>query len=259
MPETTMKWDFTDRVVFITGAASGIGREIALAFSAAGARVALADLNLDQARQVAAAIEQQGGAAFALALDVRDGEQIRQAIQHTVGRWGRLDAAVNCAGVEGSRFIPTADYEQAVWDQVIAINLSGVWLSMKYEIQAMLPQQRGVIVNLASLAGLIGGKIGAGYYASKHGVVGLTRAAAVEYASLGIRVNAVCPSVIPTPMVERLSAADPEFAAWVAAQTPLGRLGTTAEVAQTVLYLCSDAASFITGHALPVDGGRYGR
>jgi NAD(P)-dependent dehydrogenase (short-subunit alcohol dehydrogenase family) len=168
---------------------------------------------------------------------------------------GRLDCAFNNAGIIGTAFVTTAEYSEAVWDRVIDINLKGVWLCMKYELIQMLQQGGGAIVNTASVSGLVGSRVGAAYIASKHGVVGLTRAAALENAPANIRVNAVCPSWISTPMTDRYTTDNPERQALLLGRQPGGRLGTPEEVAEAVLWLCSDAASFITGHALAVDGG----
>jgi NAD(P)-dependent dehydrogenase (short-subunit alcohol dehydrogenase family) len=172
-------------------------------------------------------------------------------------RWHRLDFAFNNAGIGGTPFIPIPDYPEQVWDDVIDINLKGVFLSMKYEIPHMLKSGGGAIVNMSSVAGLIGGHMGVAYYASKHGVIGATKAAAMEYAKQGIRVNAVCPAVIPTPMSEALFNKEQE--ARTLSLHPMGRFGTTQEVADAVVFLCSNKASFITGHALPVDAGFLAR
>jgi NAD(P)-dependent dehydrogenase (short-subunit alcohol dehydrogenase family) len=177
-------------------------------------------------------------------------------VKTTVDRWGRLDCAFNNAGVLGSSFVATPDYELEVWNQVIGINLTGVFLSMKYEIPAMLASGGGAIVNMSSVAGQIGGPVGIAYYASKHGVIGATKAAAIEFSAKGVRVNAVCPAVIETDMA---SAFPPAMRDVLIAAHPIGRFGTPDEVAQTVLFLCSDKASFITGHALAVDGGLLSR
>ena len=175
-------------------------------------------------------------------------------ISQAVQTYGRLDCAHNNAGISGGGRALTAEYAEDTWHQVIAVNLTGVWLCMKYEIPQMLSQGSGAIVNTASVAGLIGGRGLAAYVASKHGVVGLTKTAALEYAQLGIRVNCVCPGVIQTPMTER-GLSDPELRARLIATEPIGRVGTPEEVAEAVVWLCSDAASFVTGHTMTVDGG----
>jgi NAD(P)-dependent dehydrogenase (short-subunit alcohol dehydrogenase family) len=178
-------------------------------------------------------------------------------VDAAVETYGRLDCAFNNAGVEGGKaFVRTADYSEEIWDEVIAVNLTGVFLCLKYEIQQMLKQGTGgAIVNMSSVAGLIGTRVGIGYGASKHGVIGATRAAAVEYAAENIRVNAVCPGVVRTEMTERAFFHDAELGAMMTRRHPMGRIGTTDEVAQAVLWLCSDQSSFTTGQALPIDGG----
>jgi NAD(P)-dependent dehydrogenase (short-subunit alcohol dehydrogenase family) len=189
--------------------------------------------------------------------DVTVRADVERMVATAVDAFGRLDCACNNAGIEGGKaFQPTADYDEAIWEQVLATNLTGVFLCMKYEIRQLLAQASGgAIVNMSSVAGLIGTRIGVGYGASKWGVIGATKAAAMEYASHRIRVNAVCPGVVRTEMTERAFFHDEELGSMMAARHPLGRLGTADEVAQAVLWLCSDQASFTTGHALPVDGG----
>jgi NAD(P)-dependent dehydrogenase (short-subunit alcohol dehydrogenase family) len=241
------------KVAVITGASSGIGRAAALALAAEGARVALGARRLAEGEETARLVREAGGEAVFVETDVRRSDQVQRLIQTAVGRWGKLDCAFNNAGIEGDPFIPTADYSESTWDEVIAINLTGVFLSMKYEIRQMLQNGGGAIVNMSSVAGLVGGPVGVAYYASKHGVVGMTRAAAVEYGKLGIRVNAVCPAVIETDMAHR---GFDHMWERLAGMHPIGRIGKADEVADAVVWLCSDRASFVTGHALPVDGGR---
>jgi NAD(P)-dependent dehydrogenase (short-subunit alcohol dehydrogenase family) len=243
---------FDGKSVLITGASSGIGRATALAFAAAGARLTLAARRAAETQALVETIRAQGGEAIFVQTDVSQAEQVRHLVRTAVATYGRLDCAFNNAGVLGTPFVPTPEYQRSSWDQVIAVNLTGVFLSMQHEIPAMLASGGGAIVNMASVAGLIGGRGGIAYYASKHGVIGCTKAAAIEYATQNIRVNAVCPAVITTEMAGQLIAGKEER--FLAAH-PMGRFGAPEEVARVVLFLCSDAASFITGHALPVDGG----
>jgi NAD(P)-dependent dehydrogenase (short-subunit alcohol dehydrogenase family) len=241
------------KVAVVTGASSGIGRTAVLALAAEGARVALGARRLAEGEETARLVRDAGGEALFVETDVRHSDQVQRLIQSAVDRWGKLDCAFNNAGIEGDTFVPTADYSESTWDQVIAINLTGVFLSMKHEIRQMLQNGGGAIVNMSSVAGLIGGPVGVAYYASKHGVVGMTKAAAIEYGKSGIRVNAVCPAVIETDMAHR---GFDHMWERLAGMHPIGRIGKAGEVADAVVWLCSDHASFVTGHALPVDGGR---
>jgi NAD(P)-dependent dehydrogenase (short-subunit alcohol dehydrogenase family) len=247
------------KVALITGGGSGIGRAAALAFAREGARVAVADISLETATETASLLSASGAHSAAFASDVARAEEVEALVAQTVERFGRLDCAFNNAGIEGG---PPGtrlhEYAEDVWDRVVNVDLKGVWLCMKYEITAMLLAGGGAIVNTSSIAGLVGGGNSA-YVASKHGVVGLTRRAALEYGPAGIRVNAVCPGSIRTPMLERLFRAAPEREGLLVEQAPLGRLGQPEEVAEAVIWLCSDAASFVTGHALVVDGGFLAR
>ena len=244
----------TNKVTLITGAGAGIGRAAALAFAQAGARLALVDVNEEAGATTATLIREAGGEAIFVRADVRQAAEVARMVQATVAHFGRLDCAFNNAGIEGPP-TRTADTPEADFDQIIAVNLKGVWLCMKYEIQQMLAQGGGVIVNTASVAGLVGAHSMPAYAASKHGVIGLTKTAAVEYARKNIRVNAVCPAVIRTAMVERALDVMPQLAEGMIAANPSRRLGEPAEVAAAVLWLCSDAASFVTGAALTIDGG----
>jgi len=249
-----MAGELEGKIAVVTGAGSGIGRESALAFAAAGAQVMVSDVVIDGGEETVAQIKAAGGEATFMRADVSQRADVEALIRQTVETYGRLDCAHNNAGIEGD-LAPTADCTEANWDRTIAINLKGVWLCMKYEIPQMLEQGGGVIVNTSSVAGLVGFVNLPAYVATKHGVAGLTRTAAVEYAQQGIRVNAVCPGVIHTPMVDRIVGGDVEAAAQFTALEPVGRMGLPAEVAQAVVWLCSDAASFVTGIAMPVDGG----
>jgi NAD(P)-dependent dehydrogenase (short-subunit alcohol dehydrogenase family) len=247
---------FDGRVVLVTGASSGIGRATAVAFGREGARVVVTGRRHRETEDTAGLVRAAGGESAAVEGDVSRAADVQRMVAAAVSTFGRLDCAVNNAGIEGGKaFVPTADYDEEIWDEVVAINLTGVFLCMKYEIRQMLAQGKGSIVNMSSVAGLIGTRIGVGYGATKHGVIGATRAAAMEYATANIRVNAVCPGVVRTAMTERAFFHDEKLGAAMTARHPMGRLGTTDEVAEAVMWLCSEAASFTTGHALPVDGG----
>jgi NAD(P)-dependent dehydrogenase (short-subunit alcohol dehydrogenase family) len=249
-----MAGELEGKVALVTGASAGIGRESALAFASAGARVVVSDVVVDGGEETVAGIEAAGGEAMFVRADVSQTAEVEALVDRTVETYGRLDCAHNNAGIEGD-MAPTADCAEANWDRTIAINLKGVWLCMRYEIPQMLRQGGGVIVNTASVAGLVGFANLPAYVASKHGIAGLTKTAALEYAEQGIRVNAVCPGVIHTAMIDRIVGGDAEAEAQFTALEPVGRMGLPAEVAQVVVWLCSDAASFVTGVAMPVDGG----
>ncbi len=251
-----MGGDFHGKVALVTGGSSGIGRASALAFAGRGARVVIGDVAVAGAEETANMIRKLGGEAIAVGCDVSKAQEVQALIEHTVKAYGRLDFAFNNAGIGGDLFTPIANYNEEVFDKVIAINLRGVWLCVKYEIRQMLKQGSGAIVNMSSSAGLMGSTVaGAAYSASKHGVLGLTKTVALEYARQGIRVNAVCPSMIRTPMGDDLLRDDPSRETQLVARLPMGRWGTSEEVAESVIWLCSDASSFVTGHAISVDGG----
>jgi len=245
------------KVALVTGGGSGIGRATALAFARAGAKVVVSDVNAGGGEATVDHVKQVGGQATFVAADVTQAGEVAALVARTVEICGRLDYAFNNAGISSAALVPDGtpihDYPEEAWDRLIDINLKGVWLCMKYELPQMLRQGGGAIVNAASIMGLVGGANFA-YNASKHGVVGLTKSAALFYAAQSIRVNAVCPGYVRTPMTERIWS-DPERAREIAARHPMGRFGTAEEVAETVVWLCSDAASFVTGVALPVDGG----
>ena len=243
-----------DKVVLITGGGSGIGRATALLFAKAGARLALADIDAQSGQETAEFITSHGSEAIFMQTDVSHADQVLNMIEETVARYGRLDCAFNNAGIEGETK-RTMDVTEDDFDRIIAVNLKGVWLCMKYELEQMVRQGHGAIVNTASVAGLVGAHSLPVYAASKHGVVGLTRSAAVEYARKGIRVNAVCPAVIRTAMVERAMDAFPKLKEGMVGNNPSKRLGEADEVAEAVLWLCSDASSFTNGATLTVDGG----
>ena len=247
------------QVVLITGAAGGIGRAAVRAFARAGARVVAVDLDEAGAQQAAELARAEGAESLAVQADVASSASVQAMVAATVARFGRLDAAFNNAGVE-LEGVPTHEADEALFDRTIGINLKGVFLCMKYQLLQMLAQGGGgVIVNTASVAGLVGAATMPAYAASKHGVVGLTKSAALEYAKKGIRVNAVCPGVIRTAMTERAVAQRPEREAFINGLHPMGRIGEPEEIAATALWLCSPAASFITGQALAVDGGMLAR
>ena len=242
------------KVAVVTGASSGIGRASALVFAREGAKVVVADVIVTGGEETVRLIKAAGGEALFVRADMAKAAEVEAMVNTAIATYGRLDCAHNNAGVEGAMGT-TADYTEADWDRVIRVNLTGVWLCMKYEIPQMLKEGGGAIVNTASGAGLVGVPRMPAYVASKHGVVGLTRTAALEYAKSGVRVNAVCPGVIQTPMVERVTAKRPGMAERMAAAEPVGRMGKPEEIAEAVVWLCSDAASFVTGHAMSVDGG----
>lgn len=244
---------FTGQVVYITGAGSGIGRAASLLFAGEGAWVAAADCDEEAARKTAEQIVADGGRAFPLTVDVRVEDSVRNAIEKVVQRCGRLHVAFNNAGV--THKAPLEEHREEDWDRVIDTDLKGVWLAMKYEARHMLAAGGGVIINTASTYGLVGAPGVAAYVAAKHGVIGLTRAAAVEYGGRGIRVNAVCPSATRTAML----VLDGGMEAVWNERHPLGRIAEAGEIARAVLWLASQEAAFVTGTVLPVDGGYCAR
>jgi NAD(P)-dependent dehydrogenase (short-subunit alcohol dehydrogenase family) len=239
------------KVALVTGAGAGIGRASALAFAAAGARVVVADIDEDGGEATTQAITQAGGEAIFVKVDVTNAADVNALIARTVERFGRLDCAHNNAGVLGT-VAPLLDSPDDNFDQIMDVNVKGVWLCLKAEIRQMLAQGSGAIVNTASSAGLKGSPILPAYAASKHAVVGLTKSVALAYAREGIRVNAVCPGYVDTDLLDRLFAAEPETKERERLGTLLGRFGTAGEIAATVVWLCSDTASLMTAHALPV-------
>lgn len=243
-----------NKVALITGGTTGIGRDTAVLFAKEGAKVVITGRREAEGKETIDLVRAAGGDGTFVKSDVSKAAETESMVRKTVEKYGRLDVAFNNAGVEGG-WVPLAEQTEETWDYVHGINLKGVWLSLKYEIQQMLKQGGGgAIVNMSSVAGLIGAP-GAGIYiASKHGVLGLTKTAAIEYAAQGIRVNAVCPAVIETAMAER-AFNDPVFNKRVRAMHPLGRFGKATEVAEAVLWLCSDKSSFTTGQYIGVDGG----
>ena len=243
-----------DKVALVTGGSSGIGRATSLTFAHQGARVAIADREPNGAAETARMIEDIGGTAAVFELDVTKADDVASLVERIVQTYGRLDCAFNNAGI-GGKVAKTADYPEEEWDRIIDVNLKGVWLCMKYEIPVMEKQGSGAIVNTASIYGLAGAAGYIAYNAAKHGVVGITRTAALEYATAGIRINAVCPGYIRTPMTQPGIDANPEFERKMVSQTPMGRMGMPEEIAEAVVWLCSDAASFVTGHTMTPDGG----
>jgi NAD(P)-dependent dehydrogenase (short-subunit alcohol dehydrogenase family) len=246
-----------NKLALVTGAGSGIGRAIALALAREGAKVMVSDVNLNGGRETVQLIVDQGGDALFEAADVGNVEHGRALVQRTLASYGRLDVACNNAGV-GGVLLPTADYPVEAWAQVINTNLSGVFYGMKHQIPAMLQGGGGAIVNIASILGVVAFANAPAYTAAKHGVVGLTQCAALEYASQGVRINAVGPAFIQTPMIAPVDA-DPAAHQALVAQHPMGRLGRSEEVAELVLWLASSRASFVTGAYYPVDGGYLAR
>ena len=251
-------YDFQGQVAVVTGAAAGMGRDTARAFAAAGAAVVLADIDAAAVEEAAEALTAAGHDALGVACDVADEAQVAALVERTVKTFGRLDMAFNNAGI----MLPVsdaADEPAERFDRVTAINLRGVWACMKHELRVMRAQGSGAIVNCSSLGGLVGNPGRASYHATKHGVIGLTKSAALEYAPRGVRINAVCPGTIETPMVADMLASGELTVEDAIAGQPIGRLGRGDEIAAAVLWLCSPASSLVLGVALPVDGGYVAR
>lgn len=253
-----MNGEYAGRVALITGAGSGIGRATALAFAALGTRVVVNDRDTVGGDETVRQILAEGGEAVLLVADVSLAQDVDALITRVVETFGQLDFAFNNAGIEGPSHL-VAEGDEAAWDRVIDVNLKGTWLCMRAELRQMLVQGHGVIVNCASVAGLVGFPTSAPYVASKHGVIGLTKTAALEVAESGIRVNAVCPGVIDTAMVERALGTGEQAAAATRMLEPVGRMGRPEEIASAVLWLCSEGAGFVTGESLVVDGGLVAR
>lgn len=242
------------KVALVTGGGSGIGQATALIFAREGAKVVVADITVEGGEETVRQIQAAGGDATFVKTDVSKAAEVEALVNQTVETYGQLDCAFNNAGIEGAAKFTTECSEEE-FERTIAVNVTGVWLCMKYEIQHMLSHGGGSIVNTASAAGLIGLPSASDYVASKHAVVGLTKTAALEYAKSGIRVNAVCPGAIDTPMIARSAQAIPGFDELAVAMEPVGRFGRSSEIGEAVAWLCSDAASFVTGIPMSVDGG----
>lgn len=249
-----MTGQFTGKVAIVTGGSSGMGRAAALAFAREGANVVVADTNVQDGEETVRRFKDSGAEALFVPADVSQATAVEALVNTTIATYGRLDYAFNNAGINEEHG-PLTDCTEAEWDRIISINLKGIWLCMKYEIPQMLKLGRGVIVNTASVVGLTGGRGFPAYVASKHGIIGLTKAAALDYGKQGIRVNAVCPGTIYTSMYERRVGNDPETTARIISEIPLQRLGQPEDIAEAVIWLCSEGASFVTGHSLVVDGG----
>ena len=249
-----MVGQFTGKVALITGGSSGMGQSAAIAFAREGANIVVADTNIQGGEETVQHIKDTGASALFVPTDVSRSTSVEALINATITTYGQLDYAFNNAGINIEHG-PLTDCTEAEWDRIISINLKGIWLCMKYEIPHMLKLGSGAIVNTASVVGLTGGHNFPAYVASKHGIIGLTKATALDYGPHGIRVNAVCPGTIYTPMYERRVGNNPETTARIISEIPLRRLGQPQDIAEAVIWLCSNASSYITGQTLVIDGG----
>jgi NAD(P)-dependent dehydrogenase (short-subunit alcohol dehydrogenase family) len=250
----SVSYDFSGQVALVSGAASGLGLSTAKAFAVSGAKVALVDIDGAALDAAVSGLKAEGRDVIGIRCDVSDDRQVQEMVQKTVSTFGRLDAAFNNAGIV-PRAMGFTEIAEADFDRLIAVNLKGVWSAMQHQLVQMRKQGSGAIVNCSSLAGLVGGYGRPGYHAAKHGVVGLTRSVGMEYASLGIRVNAVCPGTMVTPQVMRMSATNDLDLAQVEANVPIKRMGRSEEIADAVLWLCSSGSTYVIGQAIAVDGG----
>ena len=251
---------FENKICLVTGAGSGIGAATAIAFAKEGAKVVVADVNEQAASTTINTIKELKGEAIFIRVDISKRSDVENMLAETLQQFGRLDCAVNCAGIAGTLSLPTHEYPEDDWLKMIQVNLTGTWYCMKEELKQMLQQGGGVIVNVSSAAGLIGQPENVPYAASKHGVIGITKTAAIEYATKNIRINAVCPTAIETPMImegRRKLAHNPGALEAAKNFQRMKRMGQPSEVADVILYLCSEQSSFITGQAMPVDGGAF--
>lgn len=249
-----MNISFENKVALVTGAGSGLGLATVKAFAESGASVVLADANEKAVRSAAEELAAHGHKTLAIQCDVADDAQVQAMVERTVAKFGRLDAAYNNAGIQNV-VAEAAEATREDFDRVISVNLRGVWSCMKFELRQMLRQGNGAVVNCSSIGGLVAGPKRGTYQASKHGVLGLTKSAALDYAARGIRINAVCPGIIHTSMLDGMMATQADALKAMLKDVPIGRLGRPEEIASAVLWLCSSAASFMVGHALTVDGG----